>query len=80
MQLRISSTTVGVEYRDDDPKGNGVAVFLPAGAMVLTDDPLPAAPSQPSRMISVKWEGRVINMFIVDLLERGEQVSRASEQ
>ena len=53
----------------------GAAIILPAGSEVSTADPnLPPSISPRNRMIEVEWGGKVVTLFEVDLLERGERV------
>jgi hypothetical protein len=50
-------------------------VIIPAGSKVRCIDPIePQAGFQRSRRIAVEWEGKIVRLFLVDLLERSELV------
>jgi hypothetical protein len=68
----LNSTTMAVEY---EPNGKGLAVLIPKGAEIATEY-LPQEPPvrEPSRLIEVRWNGKIVSIFALDLLERGERV------
>jgi len=52
------------------------SVILPATAEVEIDQ-IPDGEHPPNCMIDVRWNGDVVSLFLVDLLERGERMDDA---
>jgi hypothetical protein len=72
-RFRLKSATTAVHYQLGVPKG--VAVQIPAGSEVSSIDPIDMRRrSDRSELVAVKWAGRMVQMFRLDLLERGERV------
>ena len=69
-KLRIS--TMAIESSD----GKRVAVIVPAGSVVT----VVSGPDGDDRMIDVRWEGRIVVMFAVDLTTRGIDITAFSAQ
>ena len=69
-KFRLTTATIAVMLEAD---GSKRALLLPNGAEVATDDPeVIRENSDGGRFICVEWNGMTINMFLVDLQERGE--------
>jgi hypothetical protein len=67
----LTSPTMAVRYEN----GKGVAILIPEGSEVATDRlPDEQLPSDSSKLIEVRWAGKVVSIFALDLLERGELV------
>ena len=72
-RYRLKSATTAVYHQDPDSKG--VAVVIPAGSEVVSDRPIETRPGlDRSRLVSVRWARRVVEMFLFDLIERGERM------
>lgn len=67
--VRLSRATLAIANRD----GKNVAVTVPAGAYIEVADL-----STANRLVEVEWEGEMVQMFAVDVHERGELVAVAS--
>jgi hypothetical protein len=52
--------------------GGGVAVIIPAGALLTINAPLPKTSSSPP--VEVDCSGETVRMFPIDILERGEPI------
>jgi hypothetical protein len=78
-RFRLKAATMSVHYQGGGPKG--VAVMIPAGSEVASVNPIDTR-AQPDRssLIEVKWAGRIVHMFLYDLLERGERVTVAVDR
>ena len=60
-------------------EGRSVAVMMAAGAKVRTPESIDfRLPPALSTTIQVEWEGRIVRMFLVDLIERGEELEAGS--
>ena len=42
--------------------------------IVVTDD-VQVSPMDPTRQVTVKWDGKIVKMFAVDIRQRGERIS-----
>jgi hypothetical protein len=74
-RFRLKSATVVVHHQDGGPKG--IAVVIPAGSEVSSADPIDTRTRfDHSALIEVRWAGRTVRMFRLDLVERGERVQR----
>jgi hypothetical protein len=70
-RFRLKVPTSGV-YSDGENKG--VALLLPAGAEISTEDDLVSCGAdEPIQLVHVHWEGRDLCMFLVYLRARGER-------
>jgi hypothetical protein len=71
-RFRLSSATIAVIDGSRD-----LAVLIPAGAEVLSANRIDDVTDgfERSRFIRVDWDGKVVRMFLLDLLERGQEVS-----
>jgi hypothetical protein len=77
-RFRLKSPTMAVSHHGDDSKG--VAVVIPSGSEVICFESTAFnAQLDHSRFVSVKWAGRMVNMFILDLVERGERINAANQ-
>jgi hypothetical protein len=75
-RFRLKSATMAVNHQSGDPKG--VAVMIPAGSQVVSRDAIEGRVGfDQSKLIEVKWAGRIVRIFLVDLVERGEHVDGA---
>ena len=63
---RLTSATVAVQHDSSRP----AAIFIPPGTVVQVADDL----SISSGLVDVYWNGKTVQAFAVDLLERGERV------
>jgi hypothetical protein len=74
LRFRLRWPAIVVERPD---VGMGSARILPAGAEILTDDPMALAegPVRDTRtMVAVEWKGERFSIFLADLLERAERL------
>jgi hypothetical protein len=71
-RFRLKSATVAVQQ--------GHAAMIPSGAEIAAAE-LPDAASgyAHSTFVTVEWEGKVLRMFLIDLLERGERMDSAAD-
>jgi hypothetical protein len=77
-RFRLKSATTAVYHQDGDPKG--LAVVIPSGSEVASFDPIDArARFDHSQFVTVKWAERTVQMFLLDLIERGERVNIAKQ-
>ena len=75
-RFRLKIATMSVHYQGGEAKG--VAVMIPAGSEVVSLNPIDTrAQDDRSTTVEVKWAGRIVHMFLYDLLERGERVTAA---
>jgi hypothetical protein len=72
-RLRTPTLGIGIDSTDG---GKRVAVPVPADAVVK----VVAGPSGAGdRMVDVLWDGQVLVVFVIDLTQRGEEITgRAS--
>jgi hypothetical protein len=69
-RLRSSTTAVQPTFGS-----KWEAITIPAGALVAIATPLENfVRSDRAGFIAVNWDGKTVNMFVVDLQERGERV------
>jgi hypothetical protein len=69
-QYRLKDTTIAiVSERDRDN-----LIHVPAGSTITVCDSLRES-DRPNREIHVKWIGKELRMFAVDILERGERLT-----
>jgi hypothetical protein len=66
-QFQIGTATLVIDSKD----GKRIAVTIPARAIVK----VVSRPLQNDRLIDVSWDGRVVQMFAVDLDARGTEAS-----
>jgi hypothetical protein len=72
-RFRLRSATTAVCHQNDETKGT--AVVMPAGSEVVSADPIDAhAAFDHAQFVTVKWAEKTVQMFLLDLLERGERV------
>jgi len=64
-RYRIKSPTISVLRQE----GKDFAVTIPAGAVLEVQARFSTDP-----MVEVRWDGRNYQMFVVDLLERSEEL------
>ena len=77
-RFRLKSATMAVHHVGGDAKG--VAVVIPAGSEVVSIDPIDTRSGfDHSQFVAVKWAGRTVQMFLLDLVERGERVDSAGQ-
>jgi hypothetical protein len=73
-QLRSSTTAVQPRLGH-----KGEAITIPAGSVVAIATPIESfVRSDRTGFIAVNWDGKTVNMFLIDLLERGERVPGSS--
>ena len=69
--FRLKSATIATVMQDD----KRIAIQIPAGAKIISVDPVPEAKSDDRRQqVNVRWNGKDLLMFLVDLQERGVRV------
>jgi len=73
-RFRIRTATVALETIDGGPK---TATILPAKSEIEIDY-LPDGIRPTTWMIDVRWKGRTITMFLIDIQERGERIDGAA--
>jgi hypothetical protein len=72
LRFRLKCAIMAVPYAN---RLQGEGIIVPAGSEVLCIDPIePQAGFQRSRRIAVEWEGKIVRLFLVDLLERSDLV------
>jgi hypothetical protein len=69
-RLKLGIETMAVDTVD----GKRMAVTVPAEAIIK----VVSGPRHGDRMMDVLWEGRVVQMFAVDVEERGTEVMERS--
>ena len=77
-QYCLSTATVAVQPTKDGMKA--AAVMLPAGSIVIASEQveLESAAIAKNTLIPVMWDGKTVEMFLIDLIERGVETSGAS--
>jgi hypothetical protein len=74
LRFRLKASTIAVARRVNRAE----ILYVPKDAEILVlDDIALGEADPPNRQVSIEWEGRVICMFVVDILERGELVAPA---
>lgn len=73
-RFRVKTATIATTRMGD----RMVAVHLPARAEITLIDELPMSSPRGYEQVSVEWDSRRYQMFVVDLLEKCERVSGAS--
>jgi hypothetical protein len=68
-RFRLNSPTLAVQYCDS---GRGVAVLIPVGSEISTAVIPEANGHETASLVKVEWQEKVVSIFLVDLLERGE--------
>jgi len=66
-RFRLTAPTIAIEHIGC----KDVAVILPEGAAILTVD-APEWNRPPNQLVPAIWEGKSIQLFLADVLERGE--------
>jgi hypothetical protein len=66
-KYQLRAETVAIDVMD----GKRVAVTIPSGAVIK----IVAGPQHNDRLIDVLWDGRVVQMFAVDVEARGIEIS-----
>jgi hypothetical protein len=69
-RFRLNTSKIGLVIED----GKKVAVQIPAGAELLAIDSVPDPVVDRQQQVQVKWEGKTITMFAVDLREDAEPI------
>jgi hypothetical protein len=65
--FRLRTETVAIAEVD----GKGVAVSIPIGAVIK----VVSGPQHSDGLVDVLWDGRVVQMFTVDIEARGKEIS-----
>ena len=68
--LQVAKTTVGVHQEASRP----VAISIPAGTVLRVPDGLANA----AGLVDVEWDGETVQVFAVDLRDRGELIKTMS--
>ncbi len=71
LRYRLRVTTVAIHEGNPRP----TAISIPAGTVLQVPDGLVNA----SGFVEVEWDGKTVQMFAIDLRERGELIQVASE-
>jgi hypothetical protein len=73
-RFRLKSVTVAVH------KEGGRVAIIPTGAEIAAAD-LPDTRNgfEPGKFVTMEWDGRMVRMFLLDLMERGERRDRRSD-
>ena len=67
-RFRLRSATIAIQS-----EGRGVAM-IPAGAEITAADlPDVRERSDRSKQAPIQWEGKIVRIFLLDLMERGER-------
>ncbi len=69
-RFRLKTSTLSIEGMN----GTRTAVTLPAGAIVK----VVSGPTPGDRLVDVLWEGKMVEMFAIDLHMRGIEVREES--
>jgi hypothetical protein len=78
-RFRLKSATTAVHHLDAASKG--VAVVIPAGSEVVSENPIDMrAGIDRSQFVSVRWARRVVEIFLADLIERGERINTSERE
>ena len=72
-QFRLERATLGVASTDT---GKRHAITVPSGAIIQ----IASGPENGNGMVIVNWEGQTLEMFLVDVTERGTEVGGRSAQ
>ena len=67
---RLRATTVGLHQGATQP----VAIWIPAGTVVQVPDGF----VNNAGFVEVEWDGKSVQIFAVDLLDRGERLRAVS--
>jgi hypothetical protein len=70
LRYRLRTTTLGVHQGDTSP----VAISIPAGTVLS----VPEGAVKNSGFVNVEWDGQSVQIFAVDLRERGELIKTMS--
>lgn len=70
MYYKLRSTTVGIDQETTRP----VAISIPAGSLVRVPDDFVAT----GGFVKVDWNGKSVQIFAVDLRDRGELIKARS--
>jgi hypothetical protein len=65
-RFRIQTPTLAILSQD----GHRIPITIPQGATVEVVE----APLDGNRLVDVKWEGKTVMMFSIDLSERGARI------
>jgi hypothetical protein len=71
LRYKLRVATVGIHEGNPRPS----AISIPAGTVLQVPDGFVNA----SGFVEVEWDGKTVQMFAVDLSERGELIQVASE-
>lgn len=71
-RFRMQTPTLAI----DTVQGKRVAVHVDVGAVVK----VVSGPTPGDRMLDVLMDGRVLTMFVLDVSERGEEISEKSAE
>ena len=69
-RFKLDKTTLAM----GDVNGKRIAVRIPAGDIVE----MVAKPSVGNRMVDVRWRGRTVAMYAIDLKQRGIETRKAA--
>ena len=69
-RFRLNTSKIGLVIED----GKKVAVQIPAGAELLAIDSVPDPVVDRQQQVPVKWEGKTVTMFAVDLRDGAEPI------
>ncbi len=65
-RFRFHTPTLAILAQD----GHKIRIMIPQGAMVEVE----AGPLDGTRLVDVRWEGKIVMMFTIDLRERGARI------
>ena len=75
--FRLKSATIAAVIEE----GKWTVVQIPAGAEVSAMELIPVNESEGRhQQIGIRWEGKTMKMFLIDLQQRGEHIQNASDQ
>jgi len=69
---RIKTALLGIH----SVNGVRIPIMIPVGASVI----LELGPLDGTRMVDVKWEGKTVTIFTVDLRERGTLLTKSADR
>ena len=70
-RFRLNSPSMGTVIQD----GKKIVFQIPAGSEIVAVDPIPEQLSKDLlRKVNIQWQDRTLEMFLVDVQERGTRI------
>ena len=74
-RFRLKTAAIAVT---DGPEKR-IAIELPEGAQFVVLDQVPYDAPLHNQQVNVKWDGKVVSIFLVDIREKGEWIPPESK-